>query len=160
VPCIRAGYEGMWRRPRDGVVLPPFGASFSWGSPCSRAGGGVLAMQNLHASLSSCGGHRHRREKKLQWSWMTCPLTSYWPRRGLDPVTHLTVGDFNDSFYEKTRPRFALYLSYTATEIILKASSKADRSPPLTAYHCAEDNGSARHGFSLFPDRFLRNSAR
>jgi hypothetical protein len=41
--------------------------------------------------------------------------------KGLDPVTHLTVGDFNDSFYEKTRPRFALYLSYTATEIILKS---------------------------------------
>jgi hypothetical protein len=40
--------------------------------------------------------------------------------KGLDPETHLTVGDFNDSVPDRTRGRFALYLSYAATEIVLK----------------------------------------
>jgi len=40
--------------------------------------------------------------------------------KGLDPAAHLTVGDFDDSVGDKARTRFALYLSYTATEIVLQ----------------------------------------
>jgi hypothetical protein len=40
--------------------------------------------------------------------------------KGIDPGAHLTVGDFDDSVGDKARTRFALYLSYTATEIVLK----------------------------------------
>ena len=40
--------------------------------------------------------------------------------KGFDPATHLIVGDFNDSVGDKARTRFGLYLSYTATEIVLK----------------------------------------
>ena len=39
---------------------------------------------------------------------------------GFDPTAHLVVGDFNDSVDGKARPRFGLYLSYNATEMILK----------------------------------------
>jgi hypothetical protein len=41
--------------------------------------------------------------------------------KGFDPTAHLVVGDFNDSVDDKDRPRFGLYLSYTATEIVLKS---------------------------------------
>ncbi len=40
--------------------------------------------------------------------------------KGFDPAAHLVVGDFNESVDGRPRPRFALYLSYTATEIVLK----------------------------------------
>ena len=39
--------------------------------------------------------------------------------KGVDPANHLTVGDFDDSVDGNARARFALYLSYTATEIVL-----------------------------------------
>jgi hypothetical protein len=40
--------------------------------------------------------------------------------KGFDPAAHIVVGDFNDSIDGSARARFALYLSYTATEIVLK----------------------------------------
>jgi hypothetical protein len=40
--------------------------------------------------------------------------------KGFDPAAHIVVGDFNDSVDGNARPRLALYLSYTATEIVLK----------------------------------------
>ena len=39
--------------------------------------------------------------------------------KGFDPAAHLVVGDFDDSVDGKVRSRFALYLSYTATELVL-----------------------------------------
>ena len=43
---------------------------------------------------------------------------------GLDPANHLTVGDFNDTVNGKACPRFALYVSFTATELLLTLNSK------------------------------------
>ena len=40
--------------------------------------------------------------------------------KGFDPANHLVVGDFNDFVDGNTRSRFGLYLSYVATEIVLK----------------------------------------
>jgi hypothetical protein len=40
--------------------------------------------------------------------------------KGFDPTAHIVVGHFNDSIDGRARARFALYLSYTATEIVLK----------------------------------------
>ena len=42
---------------------------------------------------------------------------------GLDPANHLTVGDFNDTANGTAPPRFALYVSFTAS-LLLKFNSK------------------------------------
>ena len=44
--------------------------------------------------------------------------------KGLDPVNHLTDGAFNDTANGTARPRFALYVSFTATELLLTLNSK------------------------------------
>ena len=44
--------------------------------------------------------------------------------KGLDPANHLTVGDFNDTVNGTARPRFALYVSSTATELLLTLNSE------------------------------------
>ena len=44
--------------------------------------------------------------------------------QGLDPSNHLTVGDFNDTANGTARPRFALYVSFTATELLLTLNTK------------------------------------
>ena len=43
---------------------------------------------------------------------------------GLDPANHLTVGDFSDTVKGSARTRFALYLSFSATELFLKLNSQ------------------------------------
>ena len=54
-----------------------------------------------------------------EFSSLVTGLYQLLATKGLDPANHLTVGDFNDSVDGKARPRFSLYLSYNATEILL-----------------------------------------
>jgi hypothetical protein len=44
--------------------------------------------------------------------------------KGLDPAAHLVIGDSKNFVNGKTRPRSALYISYTATQILLKREPK------------------------------------
>jgi hypothetical protein len=47
--------------------------------------------------------------------------------KGIDPSTNLTVGDFHETVDGKTRPRLALYVSYTATQILLERDPESQR---------------------------------
>jgi len=59
-----------------------------------------------------------------EFNGLVTSLYQLLAEKGLDPADHLTVRDFNDTASGTARPRFALYVSFTATELLLTLNPK------------------------------------